>query len=229
MAETLREVILDTETTGLDPAAGHRVVEIGLVEMLNGAVTGAHLQAYFNPERDMPEEARAVHGLGDEFLAAQPLFGERAEEVLAFIGEARLVIHNAQFDMGFMNAELDRLGRPPLANPVVDTITLARRKYPGQRNSLDALCERLGVDNAHRAMHGALLDARLLAEVYIELTGGRQRGLALAGDGDSADGQLSPPGAAIRAPRPHQPSAGELAAHAEFLKKLKDPIWTRAD
>ncbi|QQS14792.1 MAG: DNA polymerase III subunit epsilon [Rhodospirillales bacterium] len=226
----MREIVFDTETTGLDPRAGHRLVEIGCVEMLNGAPSGATFHTYLNPERDMPVEAFQVHGLSEEFLFGQPLFADKVEAFLEFVADARFVIHNAQFDMGFINAELDRLGRPPLRNDVVDTVTLARRKFPGQRASLDALCERLGIDNAHRTRHGALLDAELLAEVYIELTGGRQRGFDLAGAPAASDpAGAGAASAATRAPRPHVASAAELAAHAAFLGKLKDPLWLKAE
>ena len=170
----MREIVFDTETTGLDPRAGHRLVEIGCVEMVNGLPTGNTFHTWLNPQRDMPDEAFQIHGLSAEFLEDKPLFADIAERFIAFVGDARLVIHNAQFDMGFINAELDRLGLPALKNEVIDTISLARRRFPGQRVSLDALCERMGVDNAHRTKHGALLDAELLADVYIELTGGEE-------------------------------------------------------
>jgi DNA polymerase-3 subunit epsilon len=223
----MREIVLDTETTGLDPMAGHRVVEIGCIELMNTVATGLTFQAYLNPEMPMPTAAQDVHGLSDEFLASKPLFADKVDEFLAFLGDARLVIHNAQFDLGFLNAELDRIKRPALANPHVDTVSMARRKFPGQRASLDALCDRLGVDNSGRTKHGALLDAELLAEVYLELSGGRQRDLGLAPEiaarsksGGAANGPARPS-------RPHVASAAELAAHAEFLKQLKDPLWRK--
>lgn len=223
----MREIVFDTETTGLDPRAGHRLVEIGCVEMVHGLPSGETFHTYLNPQRDMPDEAFQVHGLSSEFLGDKPLFETVAEAFVAFVGDARLVIHNAQFDMGFINAELDRLGIPPLKNEVVDTITLARRKFPGQRVGLDALCERMGIDNTRRTKHGALLDAELLADVYIELTGGRQRGLDLLGA--AAETQVNVLVSATqlerRPPRPHAPSVAELAAHAAFLAKLKNPIW----
>jgi DNA polymerase-3 subunit epsilon len=179
----------------------------------------------------MPDEAFQVHGLSVEFLSDKPLFADVADRFQAFIGDAQFVIHNAQFDMGFINAELHRLGRPPLTNPVVDTVTLARRKFPGQRVSLDALCERLGVDNTRRTKHGALLDAELLSDVYIELSGGRQRGLDLMGAGVDTQATALATGAPldVRPPRPHAPSAAELAAHEAFLAKLKDPIWLKVE
>src|SRR5262249_38669620 len=172
---TIREIVLDTETTGLDPDAGHRIVEIACVELVNHVPTGRTFQRYLNPERDMPTDAQAVHGLTTEFLADQPLFSTVAEEFLEFIGDSRLVIHNAEFDLKFVNAELAKLGRTKLqAQRAVDTVQLARRKFPGAPASLDALCGRFGVDNSSRTLHGALLDAQLLSEVYLELVGGRQ-------------------------------------------------------
>ena len=173
----MREIVLDTETTGLDPGAGHRVVEVGCIELVNMVATGNSLQLYLNPEMPMPTAAQEVHGLTDAFLADKPLFADKAEEFLKFIGDAQLVIHNAQFDLGFLNAELERLKLPKIGNPYVDTVSMARRKFPGQRASLDALCERFDIDNSNRTKHGALLDAELLAEVYLELSGGRQRDL----------------------------------------------------
>jgi DNA polymerase-3 subunit epsilon len=176
----MREIVLDTETTGLDPAAGHRVVELGCIELMNLVATGRTFHIYFNPEMIMPTGAKDVHGLSDEFLADKPLFAEHADSFLEFIGDAQLVIHNASFDLGFLNAELARINKPKLTNAYVDTVTMARRKFPGQRASLDSLCERFGIDNSSRTKHGALLDSELLAEVYLELSGGRQRDLGLA-------------------------------------------------
>ena len=178
--QRMREIVLDTETTGLDPLAGHRVVEVGCIELVDTVATGKTFHAYFNPEMIMPTGAQDIHGLTDEFLSDKPLFADKVEEFLAFIGDAQLVIHNAQFDLGFLNAELERLDRPQLANSYVDTVSMARRKFPGQRASLDALCERFSIDNSSRTKHGALLDSELLAEVYLELSGGRQRDLGLA-------------------------------------------------
>lgn len=226
----MREVVLDTETTGLDPLAGNRVVEIGCIELVNLVATGRSLQLYLNPEMPMPAGAQEVHGLSDEFLADKPLFAEKAEELLEFLGDAQLVIHNAQFDLGFLNAELARVGKPKLTNAYVDTVSMARRKFPGQRASLDSLCDRFGIDNTKRTKHGALLDSELLAEVYLELSGGRQRDLGLAPE-MAAAGVL---GVAVqtltlRPPRPHAASAAELAAHAEFLNKISEPIWLKAD
>ncbi|MBX3499780.1 MAG: DNA polymerase III subunit epsilon [Alphaproteobacteria bacterium] len=225
-----REIAFDTETTGLDPRAGHRLVEIGCVELIHGMPSGRSWHSYLNPERDMPEEAFAVHGLSVDFLQDKPLFGDVAEGFLEFVADATLVIHNAAFDLGFINAELDRIGRPALSNAFVDTVSVARRKFPGQRNSLDALCERFGIDNAHRTRHGALLDAELLAEVYVELNGGRQRGLDLAATTTTVTVQVSEGAVAVsvvREARVHAPSAAELAAHEAFLKKLSEPIWLK--
>ncbi|SJZ94454.1 DNA polymerase-3 subunit epsilon [Enhydrobacter aerosaccus] len=226
----MREIVLDTETTGLDPQAGHRVVEVGCIELFNTVATGKTFHAYFNPEMPMPAGAQDVHGLSDEFLADKPPFADRVHEFLEFIGDARLVIHNAQFDIGFLNAELERAGKPKLANAYIDTVSMARRKFPGQRVSLDALCERLGVDNSSRTKHGALLDSELLAEVYLELNGGRQRDLGLAAGVAAAAVELAvTTTVTIRPPRPHAPTELELAAHAEFVKRLKDPIWLKAE
>ena len=177
----IRELILDTETTGLDPASGDRIVEIGCVEVINSVLTGQTFHVYLDPERDMPEEAFRVHGLSRDFLAGKPKFADINPEFLAFVGDARLVIHNAEFDMKFINAELKRCGSPPLGmDRVVDTLALARRKHPGASNSLDALCSRYKIDNTRRTKHGALLDAEILAEVYAELMGGRQKVFELA-------------------------------------------------
>ena len=220
----MREVALDTETTGLDPDAGHRIVEIGCVELNDHVPTGREWRALINPERDMPAEAYHVHGLSEETLRAQPPFAEVVGEFLAFIAEDRLVIHNAAFDLGFLNAELVRSQRPPLRGErVIDTLDIARRKFAGASASLDALCRRFGIDTSARQKHGALLDAKLLAEVYLELVGGRQPGLGLAPR--AAAGVAAP---AHSPARPHAPSAAELTAHAAFIATLPDPIWARA-
>ncbi|WP_207485384.1 DNA polymerase III subunit epsilon [Arenibaculum pallidiluteum] len=224
----MREIALDTETTGFDPLQGHRIVEIGCVELINHIPTGVHFHRYINPERDVPAEAVAVHGLTTERLMKEPVFSEVVGDFLEFIGGDPLVIHNAAFDMNFLNAELVRLGLPamPMAR-ALDTVGMARRMFPGAPASLDALCRRYGIDNSNRVLHGALLDAQLLGEVYLELRGGRQPDLVLGAarsDGESA--------AAVtitriaRPPRPHAPTEAELAAHAELLGKLKNPIWT---
>jgi DNA polymerase-3 subunit epsilon len=176
----MREVVLDTETTGLDPLDGHRLVEVGCVELINGIPSGQTFHGYFNPERAMPAEAFAVHGLSEEFLKDKPFFSETAGDLIAFLGEAPLVIHNAAFDLGFLNAELERVKQPGIPRDrLIDTLLLARRKYPGSSNRLDDLCSRFGVDNSRRTKHGALLDAELLAEVYLELIGARQAQLGL--------------------------------------------------
>ena len=226
----MREVVLDTETTGLDPLAGNRVVEIGCIELVNLVATGRSLQLYLNPEMPMPAGAQEVHGLSDEFLADKPLFADKAEELLEFLGDAQLVIHNAQFDLGFLNAELARVGKPKLTNDYVDTVSMARRKFPGQRASLDSLCDRFGIDNTKRTKHGALLDSELLAEVYLELSGGRQRDLGLAPEMAAGGVQgMTAQTLTLRPPRPHAASAAELAAHAEFLNKISEPIWLKVE
>jgi DNA polymerase III subunit epsilon len=185
----LREIVLDTETTGTDPAAGDRVVEIGCVELLNHIPTGRSYHAYINPQRPMSDGALAVHGLSDAFLADKPVFASIAAEFVEFVGDGRLIIHNAAFDIGFLNAEFSRTGHPKLGmNRAVDTLSLARRKHPGAANSLDALCARYGIDNSRRTKHGALLDAEILAEVYIELIGGKQADLGLSLRPERVDG-----------------------------------------
>lgn len=220
----MREIVLDTETTGFDPDSGDRLVEIGCLEIVNYVPTGRTFHRYCNPERDMPEGAFAVHGLSISFLEKHPVFEAIADEFLEFIGDARLVIHNADFDMRFLNAELKRCNRPTLPKDrALCTVVLSRRKFPGAQASLDALCKRFEIDNSHRTKHGALLDAELLADVYLELMGGRQVGLELA---QQAEEQV----AALvqrdrREPRPHAASEAELAAHKALLAKLKTPIW----
>jgi len=229
----MREIIFDTETTGLDPKSGDRMVEIGCVEMVNRVPTGATFHGYFNPQRDMPAEAERVHGLSEAFLADKPLFATRAQELLDFLGDSPLVAHNAGFDFGFLNTELTVAGFAIVdLSRMVDTVKIARLKHPGAKNSLDALCTRYGVDRSHRTKHGALLDAELLAQVYVELLGGRQIGLELAAEAAVATTSATPVASSsparerpARAPRPHAASPEELAAHAEFLKSLKEPIW----
>lgn len=234
----MREIVLDTETTGLDPEQGHRVVEIGCVELLNHVATGRTLHLYIDPERDMPAEAFAVHGLSRDYLSRFPTFAEQAGPFLDFIAADPLVIHNAAFDLKFLNAELARLGFPPLpAGRAVDTVGMARKRYPGAPASLDALCKRFGVDNTGRTLHGALLDSELLAEVYLELKGGRQPDLAVGGTAArDRPGSVGAGGTALRPvrriarpPRPHAATAEELAAHAKFLEELTDPLWHKAN
>ena len=229
----MREIVFDTETTGLSPAAGDRMVEIGCIEMVGRVETGRHFHCYFNPERPMPSEAEAVHGLSDIFLSDKPRFADRAEELLEFIGDAPLVAHNASFDFGFLNHELQRCGRGNVCmTRMVDTLVLARSRHPGAKHSLDALCTRYGVDRSLRIKHGALIDAQLLAQVYVELTGGRQIGLSLA-----AAPSLSVPNgvgsggvrmtAHVRAARVHAPTDAELERHAAFLRTINEPLWNR--
>ena len=224
----MREIVLDTETTGLDPLQGDRVVEIGCIELFNRFPTGRTFHSYFNPERDMPEQALAIHGLTVEFLKDQPLFVHRVEALVAFLGDAQLVAHNAMFDLGFLNAELERAGRGAVSRErVIDTLLIARRKHPGAANRLDDLCLRYAIDNSRRTKHGALLDAELLAEVYVELIGARQAQLVLAQV--SMPGQLS--GETIIVRERLLPVAGgltaeERAAHRAFIATLgANAIW----
>jgi DNA polymerase III subunit epsilon len=232
----MREIVFDTETTGLSPQGGDRIVEIGCVEMFNRCETGRFFHSYFNPGRPMPTEAENVHGLSDRFLSDKPAFADVCEELLTFIGEAPMIAHNAAFDFGFVNHELGQCGRPIVAmSRMVCTLVLARQKFPGAKHSLDALCTRFGVDRSQRIKHGALLDAQLLAQVYVELTGGRQIGLGLVAEaiGDDVDfaesavASLMPLNVAVRPARPHAASADELARHAAFLGGIKNPIWNR--
>jgi len=224
----MREIVFDTETTGLDPRAGHRVVEIGCVELVNHVATGETFHCYINPQRDMPTEAENVHGLSEAFLADKPVFADVAEDFVAFVGDAALIAHNAPFDMGFVNAELEETGRTALSmDKVIDTVQLARRKFPGAQVNLDALCRRFNIDRSARIKHGALLDAELLAEVYLELIGGREPGLGLAASQASTSvSNTKKVERTKREPRPHAASDTELAAHALFLEKLKNPLWT---
>ncbi|WP_337996357.1 DNA polymerase III subunit epsilon [Oleispirillum naphthae] len=227
----MREVALDTETTGLDPETGDRIVEIACVEMINHQATENVYHAYVNPLRDMPEEARRIHGLTAEFLSDKPLFDEIADEFLKFIGDAPLVIHNAAFDIKFLNMELRRAGLKPLPyERAIDTLRIAQGKFPGARVNLDALCQRFGIDNTHRTLHGALLDTRLLAEVYLELCGGREPGLAFLGAG-AEKSETGPARVSLdrpfREPRPHSPTPEETQAFETFLDTLKNPIWRR--
>jgi DNA polymerase-3 subunit epsilon len=225
----MREIVLDTETTGLDPLRGDRLVEIGCVEMFNRMPTGQFYHVYINPERDMPAEAFAVHGLSSDFLSTKPLFAEVVEEFLAFIGDAPLVIHNASFDIGFINAELDRVKR--LAIPrerLVDTLLLARRKHPGVSNRLDDLCSRYAIDNSRRTKHGALLDAELLAEVYVDLVGARQSQLILTQDSQEirVGSYGDTPRRLREIPLVPRVTDAEREAHRAFVATLGDkPIW----
>lgn len=224
----MREIVFDTETTGVSPATGDRIVEIGCVEMFNRVETGRTFHAYINPQRHVPAEVERVHGLSTTFLSDKPCFHEHVEELIAFIGDSPLVAHNAHFDFGFLNHELKLCGRDPVClSRMIDTLALARVRHPGAKHSLDALCTRFGIDRSIRVKHGALIDAQLLAAVYVELTGGRQIGLGLA-----VEEAARPEGATVvhisrpvRPPRPHAPSADELARHAAFVATLADPLW----
>lgn len=224
----MREIVLDTETTGFDPQQGHRVVEIGCIELFNHIPTGKTFHKYCNPERDMPAEAFAVHGLGDDFLRGQPLFADVVEGLVEFLGDdAPIIAHNAEFDMRFVNFELAKCGLAKLPmTRAIDTVMMARTKFPGAPASLDALCKRFNIDNASRTLHGALLDAQLLAEVYLELIGGRQADLMLA-ENAAEEAALAAIEIVHRVSRVHVASEAELLAHAEFLKKVTNPIWLR--
>ena len=246
----MREIVLDTETTGLDPASGDRIVEIGCLELVNRLPTGQTYHVYINPERDMPREAEAVHGLSAKFLSDKPLFAEIADEFAAFVMGAALIIHNASFDMKFLNAELAKLGRDDLRdNQIIDTLAMARKKFPGAPASLDALCRRFGVDNSNRDLHGALIDSELLAGVYLELSGGRQPGLVFQADAAKPQDK-SEAGAArgenrsltAEAIHPKQPrrrretplaprlTEAERAAHQSFLQALPQrALWLKDD
>lgn len=233
----MREIIFDTETTGLDPKTGDRMVEIGCIEMIDRVETNRTFHAFFNPERDMPPEAERVHGLSAAFLATKPRFADSADELLAFLGDAPLVAHNAGFDFGFLNTELERIGRAPISlDRMIDTVAIARKRHPGAKLSLDALCTRYGIDRSHRVKHGALLDAELLAQVYVELNGGRQIGLGLVASAATDDAATMMPAAPNhrpasdqprREPRPHVASPEELERHRAFIGGIDDAIWTR--
>ncbi len=228
----MREIVFDTETTGFEPGDGHRIVEIGCVELMDHFPTGRTLQFYLNPEREVPIESQRVHGLSTEFLADKPLFGAVAEEFLGFIGDATLVIHNASFDIKFINAELARVGRDPIPlTRSIDTIEIAKRKIPGARYSLDELCRRFGVDLSARAKHGALLDAQLTAEIYLELVGGRQRGLMLSPAETAEAEDTGAHRAARQRPEKLAPriTAAELDIHAAFvLAELGEgALWSK--
>ena len=234
----MREIALDTETTGISPRDGHRIIEIGALELMHHLPTGRKLHLYINPERDIDDGAVAVHGITSDFLVDKPVFADIVDEFLAFVGDDPMVIHNASFDMGFINAELKRLDRPalPMAQSI-DTLMMARKKFPGAQANLDALCRRFEIDNSHRDLHGALVDADLLASVYIELLGGRQPGLSLESNSQSQAGDQGAPNSTdpdprfhldakpMRTIRAHAPTAEELKAHEKFLEELKNPIW----
>lgn len=230
----MREIVFDTETTGLSPQNGDRLVEIGCIELVNRVETGNHFHAYFNPERDMPIEAENVHGLSARFLSDKPLFGERALELLEFVGDSPLVAHNASFDFNFLNWELANLGHAEIGmHRMIDTLVIARKAHPGAKHSLDALCSRYGIDRSHRVKHGALLDAQLLAQLYVELTGGRQIGLSLRAEERAGASPVAIAAAeirtvaarAVRPPRPHFASEAELARHQAFISGLTEPLW----
>ncbi len=229
----MREIIFDTETTGFDPQSGDRLVEIGCIEMVNRVPTGATYHCYFNPQRSMPASAEAVHGLSETFLKDKPLFGEKVEELLEFLGDSMLVAHNARFDFGFLNHELKRCARPDISlDRMIDTMAMARIAHPGAKHTLDALCSRYGIDRSHRVKHGALLDAELLAQVYIELTGGRQIGLGLADAAFSDAVEKTDAGAkpdtsprVRREPRYFAVPADELERHRAFVRTLSNPLW----
>lgn len=228
----MREIVLDTETTGMDPVRGDKLVEIGCVELMNHLPTGNTYHVYINPERDIPAEATAVHGITNERVANEPVFGEIVGGFLDFIGDARLVIHNAEFDMKFINSELKTFGFPSIDHRrVLDTLRMAREKFPGSPANLDALCRRFGIDNSSRTFHGALLDSQLLAEVYLELLGGRQRGLAIGPVVESREGQAAieenVPERVFRAARDFPASAEENDAFEKMLDGMKEPLWRK--
>jgi DNA polymerase-3 subunit epsilon len=227
----MREIVFDTETTGLSFSGGDRMVEIGCVEMVNRVETGRTFHAYYHPERDMPVEAFNVHGLSEAFLSDKPRFADAVHELVDFIGDAPMIAHNASFDFSFLNGEMQRCSRPIVhMNRMVDTLQIARSRHPGAKHSLDALCSRFGIDRSHRVLHGALLDAQLLAQVYVELMGGRQIGLGLLAESTAASVApviaLAP--RIARPPRIFVVSEGDLERHAAFMRGIKDPIWGAA-
>lgn len=226
----MREIVLDTETTGLDPSQGHRIVEIGCVELINHVPTGKEYHTYIDPERDMPAEAEQIHGITAAMLEGKPKFGEIAADFLAFIGESKLVIHNAAFDIKFLNAELDLIGQDPLPiSRAVDTLLIAQQRFPGAQASLDALCRRFNIDLTARDKHGALIDCHLLAQVYLELAGGRQPGLELAADSEEDEIVVPAQERPRREPRAHLTTGlltdEERARHEAFVEKLNQPLW----
>ncbi|HEY7579437.1 MAG TPA: DNA polymerase III subunit epsilon [Acetobacteraceae bacterium] len=220
-----RAVLFDTETTGLEPHLGHRVVEVAALELMNDLPTGKHFHTLIHPERDVPEDATRIHGFTLTDLAGKPRFAEIVDDLLEFFGDAQLIAHNAPFDFAFLDYEFGLLRLPPLpARRMIDTLALAKVRFPGMPNSLDALCRRFAIDLSARTRHNALLDCRLLADVYLELTGGRQRGLSLAIE-KTAEAAIVYTYDGNRLPRPIVPTAEELAAHAVFLGRLRDPVW----
>ena len=226
----MREIIFDTETTGFDPLNGDRMVEIGCIEMFGRVMTGNVYHAYFNPERPMPSAAENVHGLSDKFLSDKPFFSQKAEELIAFLGDSPLVAHNASFDFGFLNNELQKCGSPGIGmDRMIDTVTLAKVRHPGAKLSLDALCTRYGIDRSHRVKHGALLDAELLAHLYIELTGGRQIGLELVDEATTtielSTTSIIRTSRPYRQPRPHSASPAELERHRDFIANIQGALW----
>ncbi|WP_428486885.1 DNA polymerase III subunit epsilon [Rhodopila sp.] len=221
----IRSVLFDTETTGLDPLNGDRVIEVAALELINDLPTGRHFHALIHPQRDIPPEAARVHGMSLNDLAGKPLFAEVARELADFLADSKLIAHNAPFDFGFLDMEFGRAGLPRLARErMIDTLALAKTRFPGMPNSLDALCRRFAIDLSARTSHNALLDCKLLAEVYVELTGGRQRGLSLAAQ-DSRGPVTVYLHTGPRTPQSMQPTKAELAAHAAFLARIKEPVW----
>lgn len=229
----MREIVLDTETTGLDPGDGHRIIEIGCVELINYIPTGRVYHTYVNPERDVPLEASAISGIKTDFLKPFPVFANIVDDFLSFLGEDKLVIHNAAFDLKFLNAEFERLNRPPfLPHRATDTLKIARTKFPGSPASLDALCRRFQIDLTSRTKHGALVDSELLAKVYLELIGGRQTTFSFDGKritDKTAEkvGHLNTNVRPFRAPRTHEAALEELAAHQELIATIKGSLWKK--
>lgn len=221
----MREIVFDTETTGLSPAEGHKIIEIGCVELINRVATGRTFHHYIDPQREIDASATRVHGITNERVAGMPLFKDVAEAFLTFVANAPLVAHNASFDINFLNHELGLIDLPHLQNEVVDTLQIARQKFPGAQATLDALCRRYEIDLSARTYHGALLDAQLLAEVYLELTGGKQPTLGLGGDGDENTSTTTYRKATIQAARTSALSADEQAAHQAFIEKMPHNLW----
>lgn len=230
----MREIVFDTETTGMDPFTGDKLIEIGCIELENHIPTGRHLQLYINPERDVPPDATAVHGITNEFLKDKPIFSQVYDQFIDFIGDdAKLVAHNAEFDMKFINHELSSVGHPKIGwDRVIDTLAIARKKFPGSPANLDALCRRYNIDNTERTYHGALLDSELLAEVYLELLGGRQHGLTLGADNAGGNDENKPVAFTAankkqREKRSFSITEEEKQLHSDMLEKLSDPLWQK--